>query len=98
MRQLGALILAGSVLAAGAIYWWEMRAARIADAQVLAGYERQRNYEMGVIYGRGGRDLMNALDAVDSPSGHAVLTVGAGIIGGLICFFRARAIETDERP
>jgi hypothetical protein len=96
MRQLGAVILAGSVLVAGVLYWWETRSARMADGQVLAGYERQRNYEMGVMYGRGGRDLMNALDAVDSPSGHAVLMVGVGIIGGLICFFRARAIETDE--
>jgi len=97
-RQLGALILLASLLAAGGIYWSETRRAEIPEGQVLAGYDRQRDHDMGVLYGRGGRDLMNALDAVNSPAGHAILTIGAGIIGAWMCFSRARVVEDDERP
>jgi hypothetical protein len=97
VRQLGALILVVSVLAAGVIYWSETRSAEISAGQVLAGFDRQRNHDMGVLYGRGGRDLMNALDAIDSPAGHAVLTIGAGIIGAGVCFSRARVIEDERR-
>jgi hypothetical protein len=97
MRQLGALILAASVLAAGAVYWWETRSAAVSEGQLLSGFDRQRNHDMGVLYGRGGRDLMNAVDEADSPGGHAVLTIAAGVIAAGICFFRARAIENDDQ-
>ncbi len=96
-RQLGALILVVSVLAAGAIYWSETRSAPIPEGQLLTGYDRQRNHDMGVMYGRGGRDLMNSLEAVDSPAGHAILTIVAGIVGALICVSRARVVEDEER-
>jgi hypothetical protein len=96
-RQLGALILVASLLAAGGIYWSETRSAEIPEGQLLAEYDRQRNHDMGVLYGRGGRDLMNALDAVDSPAGHALLTIGAGIVGAGMCLWRARLVEDDER-
>jgi hypothetical protein len=98
IRRLGALILVASVLAAGAIYWSESRSGEISEGQILAGFDRQRNHDMGVLYGRGGRDLMNALEAVDSPPGHAILALGAGIIGAWTCFSRARVIEDDKRP
>jgi hypothetical protein len=52
---------------------------------------------MGLLYGRGGRDLMNALDDVESPAGEAVLIVAAGMIGARICFYRARLIEDEGR-
>jgi hypothetical protein len=96
-RQLGALILIVSVLAAGRIYWSETRFAETPEGQLLEGYDRQRNHDMGVMYGRGGRDLMNALQAMDSPAGHAILLIGAGLIGAGICFHRARQIEDGER-
>jgi hypothetical protein len=97
MRRVGALILVASVVAASAIYWAETRSAASSEAQLLDGFDRQRNHDMGVLYGRGGRDLVNALDDIDSPAGHAVVTIGAGIIGAGVCFARARAIEGDER-
>jgi hypothetical protein len=96
-RQLGALILAVSLLAAGGIYWSEIRSAETPDGELLAGYERQRNHDMGVMYGRGGRDLMNALQTVDSPAGHAILVIGAGLIGAGLCLRRARQVEEHER-
>jgi hypothetical protein len=96
-RQLGALILVVNLLAAGRIYWSETRAAETPEAQLLEGYERQRNHDMGVMYGRGGRDFMNALQAVDSPAGHAILTIAAGMIGAGMCLHRARQVEDDER-
>jgi hypothetical protein len=91
------LILVASLLAAGGIYWSETRSAEIPEGQLLAGYDRQRDHDMDVLYGRGGRDLMNALDAVNSPTGHAILMIGAGMIGARMCFSRARVVE-DERP
>jgi len=87
-----------SLLAAGGIYWSETRTAEMPDAQLLAGYERQRTHDMGVLYGRRGRDLMNALEAVDSPAGHAVLTIAAGLIGAGLCLNRARQVEGDDQP
>lgn len=96
-RQLGALILLASLLAAGGHYWWETRSAETPLGQLLAGYDRQRNHDMGVLYGRGGRDFMNALIAVDSPGGHAILTIGAGMVGLWVCFHRARLVEEDQR-
>jgi hypothetical protein len=96
-RQLGVLILLISVLAAGVIYWWEARSAAIPAGQLLTGYDRQRNHDMGVLYGKGGRDMVNAIEAVDSPAGHAVLTIGAGLIGAWMCFSRARVVEDEER-
>jgi hypothetical protein len=90
-------ILVVSLLAAGRIYWSETRSVDTPEGQLLEGYERQRNHDMGVMYGRGGRDLMNALAAVDSPAGHALLTIGAGMIGAGLCFHRARQVEADER-
>jgi hypothetical protein len=96
-RQLGALILAISVLAAACLYWAETRSAETPAGQLLAGYDRQRNQDMGVLYGRGGRDFINALDDVNSPTGHVVLVIGAGMIGAWICLYRARLVEDDER-
>ena len=96
-RQLGALILAASLLAAGGLYWNETRSAGIPEGQLLAGYDRQRDHDMGLLYGRGGRDLMKMLESIDSPAGHALLTIGAGIIGAGLCFSRARVVEEDER-
>ncbi len=95
MRQLGAWILAASLLAAGGLYWWETRSADIPEDQLFAGYARQRDHDMGLLYGPGGRDLMNVLEDVDSPAGHAILVVGAGAFGAWLCFYRARL---DERP
>ena len=69
----------------------------MSDAEVLAGYDRERRYDMGVLYGRGGRDLMDALDTVNSPAGHAILMIGIGIVGAWMCFSRARVVESDER-
>jgi len=94
-RQLGLIILLGSLLAAGGLYVSETRSAGTPKGQLLEGYERQRNHDMGVLYGRGGRDLMNALDSIDSPAGHAVLTIGVGAIATLVCFHRARIVEDD---
>ena len=96
-RQLGASILVAGLLAAGGLYLLETRSAEIPEEQLLAGYARQRNHDMGVLYGRGGRDLMNALESANSPAGHAVLMIGAGAIGAWICFYRAALVEDDER-
>jgi hypothetical protein len=85
-----------SLLVAGGVYWLETRSAETPEGQLLVGYDRQRDHDMRVMYGRGGRDLMDALEAVESPSGHAALLVGAGAIGAWICFYRARLAE-DER-
>jgi len=85
------------LLAAGGLYFLETRSAEIPEEQLLAGYVRQRHHDMGVLYGRGGRDLMNALESANSPAGHAVLMIGAGAIGAWICFYRAALVEDDER-
>jgi hypothetical protein len=95
-RKLGAAILVASLLAAGGLYWSETRARETPQGELLAGYDRQRNHDMGVLYGRGGRDLMNALTDVDSPAGHAVLVVAAGLIGARLCFYRAHLVEEDQ--
>jgi len=87
-----------SLLAAAALYWSETRSAETPEAQLLVGYDRQRNHDLGVLYGSGGRDLVHALEAVESPVGHAALMVGAGAIAARICFYRARLDEEDERP
>lgn len=97
MRQLGASILVVGLLVAGGLYLVETHCAEIPEEQLLAGYARQRNHDMGVLYGRGGRDLMNALESVNSPAGHAALTIGAGAIGAWVCFYRAALVEDDER-
>jgi|SRR5579862_5160518 len=95
-RQLGTSILVASLLAAAGLYWSETRAPDSSEGQLLVGYDRQRNHDLGLLYGPGGRDLMDALDTLGSPVGHAVLTVGAGAIGAWICFYRARLVEQDE--
>jgi hypothetical protein len=87
-----------SLLAAAGLYWSETRSAEAPEAQVLVGYDRQRDHDLGVLYGSGGRDLVHALEAVDSPVGHAALTVGVGAMVAWICFYRARLVEEDERP
>jgi len=92
------LILVASLLAAGGLYWSEIRSRDTPEGELLAGYDRQRDHDMGVLYGRGGRYLMNALNDVDSPAGHAVLLVAAGLIGARLCFYRARLVEDGERP
>lgn len=96
-RQLGVLIFVASLLVAGGLYFVETRAAGTPEEQILAGYARQRNYDMGVLYGRGGRDLMETLESANSPAGHAVLMVSAGAIALWICFYRATLVEEDER-
>jgi hypothetical protein len=96
-RQAGASILMASVLAAGSLYWWETRSPETPEGQLLVGYERQRNHDMGTLYGPGGRDLMNAIETLGSPGGHAALVIGAGAIGAWICFYRARLAEEDAR-
>ena len=97
-RQLGASILAASLLAAGGLYWSENRSAETPAGELLAGYDRQREHDMGVMYGRGGRDFMNAVEALESPAGHVLLVLGAGAIGAWICFHRARLDEDDGEP
>jgi hypothetical protein len=96
-RQLGASIFVAGLLGAAVLYFVETRSAEIPEEQVLAGYARQRNHDMGVLYGRGGRDLMDALESANSPAGHAVLMIGAGAIGAWVCFHRAALVEDDER-
>lgn len=96
-RQLGASIFLAGLLAAGGLYVVETRSAEIPEEQLLAGYARQRNHDRGVLYGRGGRDLMDALESANSPAGHAVLMIGAGAIGMWVCFYRATLVEEEER-
>ena len=91
------LVLVASLLGAAGLYWSESRSADTAEGQLLAGYDRQRNHDMGVMYGRGGRDIMNALNDLESPLGHAILMIAAGLIGARVCFYRARLVEDDER-
>jgi hypothetical protein len=86
-----------SLIAAAGLYWSETRSVETPEGQLLVGYDRQRDHDMRVMYGAGGRDLMDALEAVESPAGHTVLLVGAGAIGAWICFYRARLTEDDER-
>ena len=97
-RQLGAVILFASLLAAGALYRSETRSAETPEGQLLAGYDRQRDHDMGLLYGRGGRDLMNVLESINSPTGHALLTIGGGVFVALMCFSRARLVEDDQQP
>jgi hypothetical protein len=96
-RQLGALILVGTLLAAGGLYWSETWSAETPEGQLLANYDRQRDHDMGLLYGRGGRDLMKILESVNSPAGHAILTIGVGLFIAWLCFSRARLVEDDER-
>ena len=91
------MILAASLLAAGGLYWNETRSAETPAGQLLAGYDRQRDHDMGLLYGRGGRDLMKMLESINSPGGHALLTIAGGVIAAGMCFSRARVVEDDER-
>jgi len=90
-------MLVAGLLGAGSLYLVETRSAETPEEQLLAGYARQRKHDMGVLYGRGGRDLMDALESANSPAGHAVLIIGAGAIGAWACFHRAALVEEDER-
>jgi hypothetical protein len=89
-------MLVASLLAAAGLYWSETRSAESPEL-LLVGYERQRNHDMGLLYGRGGRDLIDALEAAESPGGQAFLVAAAGAVGAWICFYRARVADEDGR-
>ena len=96
LRRMGICVLAACIGLAILVYRFGVVHHEPTLRELLpdsrAVIERQR----GVLFGRAGVTMMNWLDALEQPAGHAFILVVAGVIGAAACYQVAHAIEVEE--
>lgn len=91
------MLLLGLV-AAGLVYWLEMRSADLMDDRAMLGYNRAAHRQMGQLFGKMGNLVDDWSEDLKQPGTQAILIVLGSAVAAAGCFYFARLLETGDGP
>jgi len=90
------LALALGIAAAGLVYWRGTRAGDLSDQAAMAGFDRARMRQMGMLYGKMGPMLEQWLEDLKQPGTQAILIVVVSALVAAGCFYFARLLDPGD--
>lgn len=97
LRRAGVAVLLGGSLVAGVVYWQGTRAPDLSDDPAMLGFNRARERQMAILYGKMGTLIEDGLDDLKRPGTQAALIAGGTVIVAAGCFYFAR-LSGNEGP
>jgi hypothetical protein len=96
-RLTGALVLLVGLLGAGIYYWVEARPTGPSMEDLMPGYTRARERQMGIMMGQAGVLMAEWQDALELPGTQALIGVGVAGLFSLYFFRAAWVMDEEER-
>jgi hypothetical protein len=91
------IVLLLGIAGAGLVYWLSPRAPDYSDNPSMVGFNRAREHQMGILYGKQGQIIEDLNNSLKQPGTQAILIlVVAGIIAA-VCFRFGRIVEIEAR-
>jgi len=100
VRKAGWIVLVCGIAGACLFYWMQTRTSSAALDELVAGYERARERNMGIMMGTLGVQMTQWMEAFEQPGLQAVLIAAGSTLIAAICFRVAWLMDlppTDER-
>jgi len=94
LRRIGALTLTLGLAAAGIVYWHGTRSEDFSGDPSMAGFDRARAHQMGVMYGKSGQMVDDLVDALKRSEVQAGLIAAVSGLFALGCFY----LGSSRRP
>ena len=101
LRVVGTVVLVCGVTGAALFYWFVARTAGPTLDELMPGYARARDRQIGIMMGNFGVTLMQWLDALKDPTTQAIMTAIVSTLVALGCFRVAWLLDQqqpDEEP
>jgi len=95
LRRAGFVILIAGLLAAGTVYWMGTRSPNLMDDASMVGFNRARERQMGLLYGKMGNLINDWADDLKQPENQAGLIVIGSILLAAGCFHFARLSDEN---
>jgi hypothetical protein len=97
LRAIGVLVSVLSILTSAYYYWFVARPASLAMDEVIAGYQRSMNRQIGILMGHTGVMMLEWQEVLDRPGTKAILIAAAGGLFALYFFRSAWVLDEEER-
>jgi len=94
-RLCGAIMLLLAVASAGTAWRLHLHPTPTIE-QLLPGYRRANERQMGILYGQAGVMLWDLTDALSDPETEAVIGAIAGVLAAIGCFYGAWLLDGTE--
>ena len=97
LRLAGVLVLVLGLAVAGVVYWHGTHTPDVMDDLSLQGFNRARDRQMGMLYGKMGLLTENLIDDLKQPENQAEIIAAISILSAAGCFYFARLLGPDEK-
>jgi len=94
-RAIAVLVLAFGVGGACLFYWVQTRASGPTMDDLMPGYSRKRERQMGIMMGSLGMTMMEWMDALKEPRTQAIIIAAVSVLAALALF---RVASLLDRP
>jgi hypothetical protein len=94
LKRIGAVVLALGIAGAGFVYWHGVR-SDFSDDPSMAGFNRARSHQMGIMYGKSGQMVDDLVDALKNPNVQAGLIAAISVLFALSCFYLGSSPARD---
>ena len=97
LRMIGIIVLMLGISGASTVYWLGTRSPDLTDDLSMLGYNKAKQRQMGMLYGKMGPVIDDWLDDLKHPGTQATLLVA---VSGLIaagCFYFAPWLDNDDK-
>jgi len=98
LRTIGIIVLVLGIGCAGTVYWLGTRSPNLSDDPSLLGFNRLKERQMGLLYGKMGTLIEDWTDELKEPGTQAEIIVAGSIFFAAGCFYFARLLEHDDKP
>lgn len=96
-RIAAAAVLVCGFLCAGWVYWRGSKAVDLSNDPSMMGYDKKRQYQMEMYYGRQGLVLDQLIEALKQPKTQALLILAGSVLIAGGCFYVAHLLDVEAR-
>jgi hypothetical protein len=93
LRRIGGAVLVLGLAASGLVYWLGTRSPDPMNDPSMAGFNRSRDWQLGVLCGKMGLLTAQIADGMRQPGTRARIIAGISILVAVTCFHFARRFD-----
>ena len=94
-RAIGVIVLVAGLAGAGLFYWIQTRSLGPTMDDLMPGYSRKRERQMGIMMGSLGMTMMEWMDALKEPRTQAIIIAVVSVLAAVALF---RVASLLDRP
>jgi hypothetical protein len=98
LQWIGILVLVLGLSTAGLVYWQGTRSPNLMDDLSMQGFNRARERQMGMLYGKMGLFTDDLLDDLKQPGTQAKIIAAMSLLASAGCFYFGRLSGNDDEP